>query len=173
MSTSFHRIFKKLHPRSTPRAMAYNRDIVVNCIKRHYDLLVRAAYLDPANIQYPPADGWSDEQLVVDVLRVLGRSDKVIDLLRHLPYIKDSAENFYIYHETHPMSYLRGTDLVGNLKAEECQGKDLCELLLMPVPADWPAGFISLSHGREGTWWVIDTTKGLIVNTHAYEEHFT
>jgi hypothetical protein len=67
--------------------MPYDRDVVVNCIKRHYDLLVRMAYLDPDEILHPPPEGWSDEQLVVDTLQKRKRSERVIDLLRHMPYL--------------------------------------------------------------------------------------
>ncbi|KAL5119440.1 hypothetical protein ACEQ8H_002710 [Pleosporales sp. CAS-2024a] len=81
--------------------MAYDRDVVFNCIKRHYELLVKAAYFDPAQVRYPPDEGWNDEQLAADVLRAFGRSEEVIDLLRHLPYIKqldgdDRDEVFYM-----------------------------------------------------------------------------
>jgi hypothetical protein len=48
----------------------------------------RAAYLNPHTIGAPPPDGWSDEQLVVDILRTLGRTERVIDLLRYMPYIR-------------------------------------------------------------------------------------
>ncbi|KAH8719552.1 hypothetical protein GQ44DRAFT_658968 [Phaeosphaeriaceae sp. PMI808] len=144
--------------------MAYDRAIVVNCIKRYYDLLIEAAYLDPASIRYPLDHGWTDEQLVVDILHVLGRSEEVIDLLRHLPYIQQppDVDKYEVYEETVPASYLRGTDIVENLTAEECQGKSISDLLLMPLSADWPTGFISLSHGRDATWWVIDTTEGIV-----------
>lgn len=37
------------------------------------------------DIQYPSFEGWDGEQLVVDVLRHYGRSNKAGDLLPHLP----------------------------------------------------------------------------------------
>ncbi|KAG9251116.1 uncharacterized protein F5Z01DRAFT_294225 [Emericellopsis atlantica] len=37
--------------------MAYDRDVVVHCIKRHYELLLKAAYFDPAEVRYPPEEG--------------------------------------------------------------------------------------------------------------------
>jgi hypothetical protein len=58
--------------------MAYNKDVVVQCIKRHYELLVSAAYLDPDHIETSPLEGWSNEQLFADVLRTLERSEKVL-----------------------------------------------------------------------------------------------
>jgi hypothetical protein len=40
--------------------MAYDRNVVINCIKQYYKLLVKAAYLDPVMIRYPPDDSWTD-----------------------------------------------------------------------------------------------------------------
>jgi hypothetical protein len=59
--------------------IAYGRDVVVNSLKRHYDVLVRMAYLDPAVIEYPPPSGLSDDQLAADILCSLGRSENAID----------------------------------------------------------------------------------------------
>jgi len=145
--------------------MAYDRDLVVHCIKRHYELLVKAAYFDSAEVRYPPDEGWSDKQLPVDVLRAFGRSEEVIDLLRHLPYIKqlDGDDKDEVYFETRHLSYLRDTWPFISLTVEECQGKQLSDKLLMPRPADWPAGFISLTRDQHATWWIIDTTKGLAI----------
>jgi hypothetical protein len=131
--------------------MAYDRDLVVKCIKRHYNLLLKAAYFDPAEVRYPPDEGWNDEQLAVDILRAFGRSEVVIDLLRHLPYIQqlNGQSRDEVYCETRPMSYLRETWPFKSLTVEKCQGKQLFDKLLMPLPGDWPAGLISLAEDRE------------------------
>lgn len=145
--------------------MAYDRDVVVRCIKRHYELLVKAAYLDSAEIRYPPNGGWSDEQLAVDILRVFGRSEEVIDLLRHLPYVKqlDGDSKDEIYFGTRHLSYLRDTWPFKSLAVEECQGMNLFDKLLMPTPENWPASYIALTQDIYGTWWVIDTAKGQMI----------
>lgn len=142
--------------------MAYDRDVVVNCIKRHYELLVKAAYFDPAEVRYPPDEGWNDEQLAADVLRAFGRLEEVIDLLRHLPYIKqlDGDDRDEVWFQTRHLSYLRDTWPCKSLTAEYCQGKNLSEKLMMPGPENWPPGFISLTRDQHGTWWIIDTAKG-------------
>ena len=72
---------------------------------------MKAAYFDPAEVRYPPDEGWSEEQLAINVLRALGRSEEVIDLLRHLPYIKplDDDDQDEVDFETRHLSYLRGT----------------------------------------------------------------
>ncbi|RYO63597.1 hypothetical protein AA0116_g3172 [Alternaria tenuissima] len=144
--------------------MAYDRDVVVCCFKRHYELLVRSAYFDSAEIRYPPDEGWSDEQLAVDIMRAFGRSEEVIDLLRHLPYIKqlDGDSKDEVYFQTRHLSYLRDTWPFKSLTVEKCQGKQLFDKLLMPSPEDWPAGFIALTQDIYATWWIMDTTKGIL-----------
>lgn len=142
--------------------MPYNRDVVVNCIKRHYELLVRAAYLDPNVIRQPPAEGWGDDKLDVDLLRALKRSEKVIDLLRHLPYIDlNLAEDCEVYVYTTPISYLRGEGYSEDSSPKSRAAQGFASLGLMPADADWPAGMISLTRGQVATWWIIDTEKGM------------
>ena len=136
--------------------MAYDRDVVVCCFKRHYELLVRSAYFDSAEIRYPPDEGWSDEQLAVDIMRAFGRSEEVIKQL-------DGDSKDEVYFQTRHLSYLRDTWPFKSLTVEKCQGKQLFDKLLMPSPEDWPAGFIALTQDIYATWWIMDTTKGLAI----------
>lgn len=136
----------------------YDRDVVVNCIKRHYDLLVRIAYLDPDVILHPPPGGWSDEQLAVDTLKERKRSERVIDLLRHMPYLsknKDTVGKYEVYIETDVCTYLRNH---GWFKDEYRDPYGL----MMPWNSeqDSPAGFIPLSMGNAATVWMVDTDEG-------------
>jgi hypothetical protein len=138
--------------------MPYDRDVVVNCIKRHYDLLVRMAYLDPDVVLHPPPEGWSDEQLVVDTLQERKRSERVIDLLRHMPYLSknmDTVGKYEVYIETDACTYLRNYGLFKD-------GYDDPYGLMMPWGSeqDSPAGFIPLSQGNDATVWMIDTDEG-------------
>ncbi|OAG17367.1 hypothetical protein CC77DRAFT_1052878 [Alternaria alternata] len=138
----------------------YDRDVVVNCIKRHYDLLVRIAYLDPDVILHPPPGGWSDEQLAVDTLKERKRSERVIDLLRHMPYLsknKDTVGKYEVYIETDACTYLRNH---GWFKDEYRDPYGL----MMPWNSeqDSPAGFIPLSMGNAATVWMVDTDEGII-----------
>jgi hypothetical protein len=144
--------------------MIYEKNVIVGCIKRHYDVLVRAAYLDPNDIETPPPEGWSDEQLPVEILRALGRSEEVVELLRHLPYIKRSRGlgRYEVYEMTVSINYLRNGGRFGNATVESCRGKTVDDFCLMPVDADWPPSFISLTEGRESTWWIIDTREGML-----------
>ncbi|KAI4921846.1 hypothetical protein J4E90_000274 [Alternaria incomplexa] len=135
--------------------MPYDRHVVVSCIERHYDLLVRMAYLDPDTILRPPPEGWSDEQLAVDTLQEWKRSDRVVDLLRHLPYLsKNMGDSKYeVYIVTEACNFLRD---YGWLK--DAHKKDAISLM-MPCEEEAPAGMIPLSQGREATVWMIDTDE--------------
>jgi hypothetical protein len=98
-------------------------------------------------------------------MHAFGRSEEVIDLLRHLPYIKqlDGDSKDEMYFETQHLSYLRDTWPFKSLTVEKCQGKQLFDKLLMPSPEDWPAGSIALTQDIYATWWIIDTAKGLAI----------
>lgn len=136
--------------------MPYDRDVVVNCIKRHYDLLVRMAYLDPDEILCPPLEGWSDEQLAVDALQKWKRSERVIDLLRHMPYLSKSIATFGMYEvyiETEACIYLRNHGWMKDKYKNPHKH-------IMPFEQDSPAGFIPLSMGNAATVWMIDTDEG-------------
>lgn len=65
---------------------AYDHDVLVRCLTRHYKTLVRMGYMEDSNIQRPPRGGWGD-QIDAKSLRIMGRNETVIDLLRHLPYL--------------------------------------------------------------------------------------
>ncbi|KAI4930782.1 uncharacterized protein J4E92_004614 [Alternaria infectoria] len=139
--------------------MPYDRDVVVSCIERHYDLLVRMAYLDSDTILRPPPEGWSDEQLAVDTLQEWKRSDRVIDLLRHLPYLSRNMfdDKHEVYIVTEACNYLRN---YGWLKDE--YKKDAIRYMSpCGEEEEIPAGMIPLSQGNEATVWMIDTDQGM------------
>ncbi|KAK7931045.1 hypothetical protein PG985_001757 [Apiospora marii] len=146
--------------------MTYDPEAIATCVRRHYELLVKLAYLDPAVVQSPPPQGWSDDELAVDVLRALGRSENVICLLRRLPFLRQDLhdEKWEVYEETRPLSYLRRAGVLGGRTPEACRSQGLHKLGLMPFDAAYPPGMISLTAGREGTFWIIDTDEGMYIN---------
>ncbi|KAI9154651.1 hypothetical protein HJFPF1_07208 [Paramyrothecium foliicola] len=143
--------------------MAYDRDLVVKCITRHYELLVEMGSFESSMVQYPPPEGWDDEMLIVDILRHYERSDKVIDLLRHLPYVKPSGgpDTRYVHLDTRSLSYLRGQ----NAFSTTTPGHTGCMGLMGLMPDDYesPPSLVSLSclDGTSGTMWLLDTESGL------------
>ncbi|WYZ40810.1 hypothetical protein EsH8_IV_001151 [Colletotrichum jinshuiense] len=143
---------------------AYNRDVVVNCLTRHYELLVRMGYMDASAVEVPPAAGWSDAELRVDALRAMGRSETVIDLLRHIPYVheNETADPVEIFTETFPLRYLRNGRWFGGGSGGDFASTPLLDLGFAPFDGPVPADMVSLTHADEGTWWLIDTREGCI-----------
>ena len=65
--------------------ISYSQDACVAAVRDYYQFLAQL-YLDESFILEPPATGWPFN---ADSLQELGKSDEVISLLRHLPYIRD------------------------------------------------------------------------------------
>jgi hypothetical protein len=66
----------------------FDRDATVAAIRDYYHFLTKM-YLDGDRIMEPPPGGWPD--ITPEIMRPLKKSDAVVDLLRHLPYINDSG----------------------------------------------------------------------------------
>lgn len=138
---------------------AYNRDVLVRCLTRHYETLVRMGYMEDSNIQHAPPGGWDDSQIDAKSLRIMGRNETVIDLLRHLPYLK---QDYQVMPENQPIQYLgrMWDDTVTDKMAES---RSLLQFdCMMPFDAEPESGMICLTNGREGTWWLIDTKEGYV-----------
>ena len=74
----------------------YSRDEVVSELTSFYEFLV-SMYLSPDALRRPPPGGWPD--ITVERLAFLGKNESVINLLKHIPYIRQSEVNtpFHIY----------------------------------------------------------------------------
>jgi hypothetical protein len=62
----------------------YSRDECIATIRDYYDFLAKM-FADPSFIVEPPQDGWPN--ITSEACQDLGKTDEVIELLRHLPYI--------------------------------------------------------------------------------------
>lgn len=71
--------------------IGYSRDACVAAVRDYYGFLTKM-YLDESDVIEPPEGGWPT--ITTDNLQSLGKTDEVISLLRHLPYIRtpDSGE---------------------------------------------------------------------------------
>ncbi|OBU01350.1 hypothetical protein VE01_00255 [Pseudogymnoascus verrucosus] len=138
---------------------AYDRDVLVRCLTRHYETLVRMGYMEDSNIQRPPPGGWGD-QIDAKSLRIMGRNETVIDLLRHLPYLQ---KDYPIMPDTEPIQYL-GMMWDDTLADKIAVNKSLSKFYppLMPFDDEPEPGMICLTYGRGSTDWLIDTKKGYV-----------
>lgn len=83
---------------------AYDRNVLVRCFTRQFETVARMGYMEDSNIQHaPPPGGWDDSQIDAKSLRIMGRNETVIDLLRHIPYLVHECE---VLPETTPIKYL-------------------------------------------------------------------
>lgn len=62
-----------------------NREECIAAVRDYYHFLTKL-YLDESDIEEPPEDGWPN--ITADTMRGLGKTDEVVQLLRHLPYIR-------------------------------------------------------------------------------------
>lgn len=160
---------------------AYDRDAITQGLATYYKTLARACYFSPADIQFPPPGGWSNSELDVDALRVLRRSDKVIDLLRHIPYIKplkggEDPVQWPVFIRSRAIRYLRDG---GDFSKWSCRGEEgLCELSRLPFdqtlagPTELPPDSIALTRGYGSgyagstfvshPWCIIDCETGVL-----------
>ncbi|ETS73941.1 hypothetical protein PFICI_13807 [Pestalotiopsis fici W106-1] len=117
----------------------YSREDTIDAILRCYLAVVNQAYLDDSALIIPPVDGWSD-------INIEGKDDVVLDLLRHLPYLRSDnrSQQLLLHWETIPICYTDG-------RGEQ-----------EPWPLPPSCVFLAHSVDREGINLILDTSKGTI-----------
>jgi hypothetical protein len=65
--------------------MPYDRDEVIASVTDFYNFLVTHLHFKPSDLKTPPPTGWP--RINQTRFAFLGKSDRVIDLLQHLPYL--------------------------------------------------------------------------------------
>lgn len=69
--------------------MAFDRDKVIAAVTDYYEWLLRL-HLRPDNLRRPPPGGWPE---ISPERFKMGKTDTVIDLVKHLPYVEND-DNF-------------------------------------------------------------------------------
>ncbi|KXH38507.1 hypothetical protein CSIM01_05632 [Colletotrichum simmondsii] len=122
----------------------YSHDELVSLIKKHYQLLIDMAYFEPEDVRWPPEPaGWSDEDLNVNALQILGRDIKVIQLLRHIPYPR--KKNTEVYFASMAISYLHEHWQPENGRRVNWHKRSFCALGLAPFDGPMPPHLITLT----------------------------
>lgn len=140
---------------------SYNRDEVASSISSLYKLLTKLPYVDPDALFYPPNEennnGWTG--INETELRKRGKTDEIIDLLRHLPYLKqpkkiDEAGS----HTSGDQKWMIGPDTV---TIAYCDGDVYDEKMdqVQPTPGHciW---LTDLVEGIDGTALLFDSHTG-------------
>ncbi|KAH8170335.1 hypothetical protein LIA77_09116 [Sarocladium implicatum] len=76
-------------------AEEYSQDAAIEAIRDYYAFLC-TMYLDPARVVEPPPSGWPE--ITAERFQHMNKSDKVIELLRNLPYISTSEQDPDVAH---------------------------------------------------------------------------
>ncbi|KAF2111116.1 hypothetical protein BDV96DRAFT_634903 [Lophiotrema nucula] len=69
--------------------LTYNRDTTIAAITSYYDFLTKL-YMPASAVMHSPDSGWPS--ITSTTFAALGKTDEVVDLLRHLPYIDRIAD---------------------------------------------------------------------------------
>ncbi|KAL0932216.1 uncharacterized protein CTRU02_213169 [Colletotrichum truncatum] len=169
----------KLPPNHHPLDCTYNRDDVVAGLTQYYLALTSMAYIPASYIDFPPPGGWTDMELDIGALRALQRSEKVIDLLRHLPYPRAMQDGprpgpWNVAPQSKAVRYLRH---MGDFCRWSDRGDagllELAALQLSETPAgpmNLPPDVVALTFGdhwkptasTKPFWWIVDCGRGVI-----------
>jgi hypothetical protein len=133
---------------------AYSRESTVKAIRLYYAFLcAKIGAIRPLCIIEPPVGGWRN--ITVSSLASLEKTDEVVELLRHLPYIKGDSNlgwNEKIAPETDAFQYGGSGDAFANVAPHE---------MWPPGAGEIPAHVAVLTNGaRYGSWLLLDTIEG-------------
>ena len=142
---------------------AYDRDAIVASMTRYYTLLSKMVSINPADIELAPKEGRHDDEIPLEALRLLGFSDRMIDFVRHAPFV--GSNDRPVYYSTSTLNYYRH---LFSYSEEEYQLDDPHMVEMWPLPEQRiPEGVVPLSRPLQGddrgTWWLLDTNNGKLV----------
>jgi hypothetical protein len=157
-------------PRATRSSQAAGVRAIVEPIASFYALLSTFPYLPASDILTPPAAGWPQANIVN--FRKLGKTGLVVEVLKHLPYIRTDGNRGWRlgYDDTKPITYVK----VPGTTTEEGSGG--CKLAGLEDGVDhavlWDSGLephgqkldshvVALTNGWQyGAWLLLDTEAG-------------
>ena len=118
---------------------------VADALTAFYKQVVRFPHLDDAALRTPPSAGW--ETVDSAALRELGKSEAVIELLRHLPYLEAAGryDKLLVQYETVAIAYTKSPST------------------LMEQVNPLPGNCVYVTEGvdREGYSLILDIEKGV------------
>lgn len=157
-------------PRATRSSQAAGVRAIVEPIASFYALLSTFPYLPASDILAPPAAGWPQADIVN--FRKLGKTDLVVEVLKHLSYIRTDGNRGWRlgYDDTKPITYVKvpGTTTEvgsGGCKLAELEdGVDhavLWDSGLEPHGQKLDSHVVPLTNGWQyGAWLLLDTKAG-------------
>lgn len=78
---------------------------IADALTAFYKQVIRHPHLDDAALKIPPSSGW--ETIDSAALRQVGKSEALIEILRHLPYLEADGryEKLLVQYETVAIAY--------------------------------------------------------------------
>lgn len=117
---------------------------LAQAVRQFYQAATKPPYIDADAILEPPPDGWPGVN--AEILRARGRSDRVIELLRHLPYLRQPSQAGRRW-------MLSPTTLAIDYSSGEVYGEDMEQRQPTPPYCIW----LTAHAGRDGTDLLLDT----------------
>lgn len=75
------------HQPNTTEMSSTNLAEIIDALTAFYQQVAKHPHVGDAVLKLPPAAGWGDE-IAVEALRASGKTEAVIDFLKHIPYFK-------------------------------------------------------------------------------------
>ena len=135
----------------------YSRDAAVAAVRSFYRFLNTLPALAPSAVKEPPPSGWPD--IDASSHAQPDKNEDVIDLLRHLPYIDETASGCtQISYETRVIQY-NGPSVRWDLSRNQLKGTSV------PVGCGELPGYVAVltTGARYGSWLLLDTRAGKVI----------
>ena len=141
----------------TDKQPTYSRDEVVSTITSFYEWLAKL-HLPASAIKYPPPGGWP--YITPKYLAFMNKTDTVVDLLRHIPYIERDSEwePYQIYEKTSVMDYTGEYFRKFSVACKNPHSADPMDVVTALPPH--VATIANTSEGRDGYYFFLDTERG-------------
>jgi hypothetical protein len=148
--------------------VTYSRKETILAVTDYYNFLT-TLYLKDSQVHYPPAGGWpSIINADPDALAALGKTDEVLALLAHLPYIRRRLGDWWESAEVAPGCYFADwQDSIARLTSGHGFGDAVSTLRIVTEGVDLyqvaPPHVVGLTDGdRENPIIILDTKRGII-----------
>ncbi|KAI4946694.1 hypothetical protein J4E91_006865 [Alternaria rosae] len=137
----------------------YDRDAIVASMTRYYTVLSKMVSIDLDDIALPHNGRRPDSKIPLAKLRRLGFNDRMIDFVRHVPFVLNGLVPVFpdtdvlIYYHSHFDRY----------PEEDYQRDDPIMVNMWPRDEKMTEGVLPLSRqlhsAQYGTWWMLDTNN--------------
>ncbi|KAJ4987061.1 hypothetical protein SVAN01_07477 [Stagonosporopsis vannaccii] len=136
----------------------YSRDDCISAIRDYYSFLTKM-YLNEDEVLEPPEGGWPN--ITAHNLKGFDKTDEVINLLRHLPYIENVSDNTTA-HGSARCCFADWRYLAGDTPG--ASNETLSWTTEDNFDGSVPAHVIGLTspRGHENTFFLLDTQLGII-----------